>query len=581
MNSTKEKLLDTTYRDYLDLMMYDFPIEKMNELVASDVKGFGSTQDEKFREIQRLRQMVIDQREQGAGVEIQWKKTPINRRISPREDTAIYTDEFSLTMKLKEGEHVIPLRLSSVFEFNDKAWKLVHIHGSTGVDTNEGDTWHQDEWKKKNEELQQLVNEKTEELQKQKRELEIEAALERVRSRTMAMQNYDDLLGVLKLLADQLVKLGIALEIANFSDGLPQPGADWNLWFYMNLDGDSFLDSVTFPHTDHPFFHRIEAAIESYKNGGSNLNKEVFTKEEKDAWIEYSYEQPKFADSPQEMKQYLLDKPGHAWSAVFLKNAWVSIIKNISTPFTDEEDELLKRFANIFGQAYTRFLDLKKAEEQAREAQIEAALERVRSRSIGMLHTSELQEVINTVHQQFNLLNIDITGGVFIAINEENTEELCCWGAGGTADYVERVQIPYYNRPIYSDLLDDIKKGPGFYSEEYSYEEKIKFFNHLFKHPPYTDEPQKHKDEIMSRKGGYTRSCIVLRHTSIFIISHHGKIFSDSDHDILKRFGKVFEQTYTRFIDLQKAEAQAREAERLNGFAPGLWPCKKVRSWLM
>ena len=26
------------------------------------------------------------------------------------------------------------------------------------------------------------------------------------------------------------------------------------------------------------------------------------------------------------------------------------------------------------------------------------------------------------------------------------------------------------------------------------------------------------------------------------------------------RFGKVFEQTYTRFLDLQKAEAQAMEA---------------------
>ena len=32
-------------------------------------------------------------------------------------------------------------------------------------------------------------------------------------------------------------------------------------------------------------------------------------------------------------------------------------------------------------------------------------------------------------------------------------------------------------------------------------------------------------------------------------------------HDIFKRFAKVFEQTYTRFLDLQKAEAQAREAQ--------------------
>ncbi len=30
---------------------------------------------------------------------------------------------------------------------------------------------------------------------------------------------------------------------------------------------------------------------------------------------------------------------------------------------------------------------------------------------------------------------------------------------------------------------------------------------------------------------------------------------------ILQRFAKVFEQSYTRFLDLQKAEAQAREAQ--------------------
>ena len=43
-----------------------------------------------------------------------------------------------------------------------------------------------------------------------------------------------------------------------------------------------------------------------------------------------------------------------------------------------------KRFAKVFEQTYTRFLDLQKAEAQAREAQIELALERVRARSMAM-----------------------------------------------------------------------------------------------------------------------------------------------------------------------------------------------------
>ncbi len=44
------------------------------------------------------------------------------------------------------------------------------------------------------------------------------------------------------------------------------------------------------------------------------------------------------------------------------------------------DTDLFTRFAKVFEQTYTRFLDLKKAEAQAREAQIETALEKVRSR---------------------------------------------------------------------------------------------------------------------------------------------------------------------------------------------------------
>jgi hypothetical protein len=49
-----------------------------------------------------------------------------------------------------------------------------------------------------------------------------------------------------------------------------------------------------------------------------------------------------------------------------------------------EAHDIFKRFGKVFEQTYTRFLDLQKAEAQAREAKIEAALERVRSRSMSM-----------------------------------------------------------------------------------------------------------------------------------------------------------------------------------------------------
>ncbi len=196
-----------------------------------------------------------------------------------------------------------------------------------------------------------------------------------------------------------------------------------------------------------------------------------------------------------------------------------------------------------------------------RELEIETALERVRSRSLAMHKTAELQSVIHTVHQELLKLNLGIHGGSFIAINSEIDKVLRCWGAGGTAETSEEIIIPYYDKPFYTNLLKSIKKQQGFFTEVYTQKEKQAFFTFLFTHEPWSKLTAKEKKETLNSPGGYTRSCCVLKHTSIFIINHFGIPFSDEDNNILQRFAKVFEQTYTRFLDLQKAEAQTREAE--------------------
>ena len=196
-----------------------------------------------------------------------------------------------------------------------------------------------------------------------------------------------------------------------------------------------------------------------------------------------------------------------------------------------------------------------------RELEIEAALERVRSQSMAMRHTSDLQEVVNTVAQQLLHINVDINGGTFIIINDEIGRDSVIWGCGGAADYVQKAVIPFLNKPIYTHSLRAIKnKEEDFLVEEYTKEEKIEFFEHLFKNPPWRLTSQEKKKQLLSLKGGYTRSWSISPNTSIFMINNTGKVFSDEDNDILKRFGRVFEQTYTRFLDLQKAEELAREA---------------------
>ena len=83
----------------------------------------------------------------------------------------------------------------------------------------------------------------------------------------------------------------------------------------------------------------------------------------------------------EEAKSFYFGCPGLAVSTA-LSDSVALYIENFSgIPYSDEENKILIRFGKVFQQTYTRFLDLEKAEAQEREAQIEAALERVRSKN--------------------------------------------------------------------------------------------------------------------------------------------------------------------------------------------------------
>ena len=95
---------------------------------------------------------------------------------------------------------------------------------------------------------------------------------------------------------------------------------------------------------------------------------------------------------PEEALEYYFSCPGLAISTVLLENVGFYIENFSGTPYSDEENNTLMRFGKVFQQTYTRFLDLQKAEAQAREAQIEVALERVRARTMAMQKSDELNE---------------------------------------------------------------------------------------------------------------------------------------------------------------------------------------------
>lgn len=88
--------------------------------------------------------------------------------------------------------------------------------------------------------------------------------------------------------------------------------------------------------------------------------------------------------------------------------------------FSDEVIRVLKRTAKVFEQAYVRFLDLKKAEALAREAQVEVALERVRAKAPAMYKSEELIGVVDTLRKELTQLNISGLNAATLLLEQEN-----------------------------------------------------------------------------------------------------------------------------------------------------------------
>ncbi len=221
----------------------------------------------------------------------------------------------------------------------------------------------------------------------------------------------------------------------------------------------------------------------------------------------------------------------------------------------DREIEIMLRFTKVFQQTYTRFLDLQKAEEQTREAQIEAALERVRSRSIGMRKSEELKEVIKIVYDQFIHLNIHIDHAGFV-VDYTPMGDWHFWIAD-KQDTPAKISTPYFDS-VWGNAFNEAKeKGTDFFPTHLNFEDKNKFYQKLLSFVP--DLPEESKNFYLTCPG-LAVSTALSETVSLYIENFSGIPYSDEENKILIRFGKVFQQTYTRFLDLLKSETSAKEA---------------------
>ncbi len=388
----------------------------------------------------------------------------------------------------------------------------------------------------------------------QAREAQIEAALEKVRSRSLAMHKSDEIKEVVKTTVEKIQELNIEMNggvsLVTFDAG-SKDMHHW-LWIPGQLE-DTFKAHL--PWFDHSMFHDCNGAREQ----GLELFAKVYSGKEKDTYFDHLFHRTHFANGPEELKAWVMEQPYFGFSFAIQKHSGIFLNDYTGKLFSKETNEILVRFSKVFEQSYIRFLDLQKAETQAKEAKIEAALEKVRSRSLAMHKSDELQEVVTTVFDRLKDLGVRMDA-INLDVFKGDKRDAYLWTAVPGQVYSKEFHIPYIESVIFKDIYQGMIEGKGLHSAVYSREEKNEFLDHLFTHSDFKHIPQARKDMLYATEGS-TVAVAYATHTAIIGQRYSIMPFNDEETDILKRFAKVFEQCYTRFRDLEKAEGQAREAQ--------------------
>ncbi len=394
-----------------------------------------------------------------------------------------------------------------------------------------------------NETLEKQVTERTSELVNKNRDLEIESALERVRSKTMAMQHSNQLREIAGTTLEQLQSLGFTYGACSIIIMDAETG-DMS-WWISGFEND-YPASYGNIYFEHPFY--LEQ-LNNWKEG-KKYAVMVCEGESKKEYDKFIFSKTEFVKIPIELQKIMQSFEKITFSNAYMKYGALSWS---TEPLTDENVKILQRFAAVFEQSYTRFLDLQKAEAQSREAQIEVALERVRSKTMAMHSSGELKEAANLLSNEVRGLGIPIWSCGYNIIDGKS-----CIGWMSTQGSIQPpFKMELKTSPTFIRFYESREKAEIFYEEKIGGTDLEKHYNYMLTLPDFGQRLRMLLDKGFQLPTFQVNNVVNFKYGNLIFITSESV---PEAPDIFIRFSKVFEQTYTRFIDIQKAEAQAEQA---------------------
>lgn len=395
-------------------------------------------------------------------------------------------------------------------------------------------------------ELEYLLQKKAEEVEQYKREQDILTALEKVQEKAMAMRSSEDISEATAVVFNELFGLGFKVERCGIFIG--NETAVWEVWSTkLSPDNKKVIDVVSgWLNTEiHPLGRE---SYNSWKNKEEFFTYELIGEEVKNYYdlLEETpgYHFPKISSYP---TRQILNSFNFEEGGIFV---YTKIRLSV------EEKNLLHRFARVFSNTYKRYLDIVRAEALAREAQVEAALERVRSKAMAMHNSKDISGATAVIFNELKLLGIETIRAGILIFNETPITEVWSTKLSPKDNQVIDIITGNLNMTIHPMLHNAYlswKNKEDYFTFELTSNEVSEYYKLLEQQPGY---------HFPKNRNFPPRQILNSFHTEdVGIFAYTIDSLTQDEKQIIHRFAKVFSHTFKRYIDIIKAERQVHEAQ--------------------
>jgi hypothetical protein len=191
-----------------------------------------------------------------------------------------------------------------------------------------------------------------------------------------------------------------------------------------------------------------------------------------------------------------------------------SIFVYTREPLPEEHKEIIRRFTKVFSLTYRRYQDLKHAEAQAREAQIEASLERVRAKALAMHSTKDISEATAIVFDELTRLGIEMERCGIGLMNNPPIMEI--WSTPLSPKNKRVVDVVTGSlslkvHPMLRKSYDAWKKKEDFFSYELKGAEVKKYYELIGKEPKYhLPSKSKYPKQQILNSSNFKEGCLFV-----------------------------------------------------------------------